>query len=92
MRKKIDKAQAPAPQKLSKALPKPDEKARKKRGGKRVRKQKQDLALSEAAKAANRMTFAEIGQDVFQDDMGQDLGQYGKSGSHSLRMQETKKS
>lgn len=89
--RKIEKAQMPPPAKLTKALARPDEKSKKKRGGRRQRKMKEDRALSEAAKAQNRMTFAEIGDDSFQDEMGYSEGQYGKSGSGKIRLQETKK-
>ena len=43
-----------------KALPAPIEAPRKRRGGKRVRKQKERLAQSELRKQYNRMAFGEV--------------------------------
>jgi len=91
--KTMEKAMAPPPAKITKALPKPDGEFKKKRGGKRVRKMKESVTMSETRKAANRMSFAEIGEDIYQDEMGFDLGQLGKDGSHRghFRVQETSK-
>jgi U4/U6 small nuclear ribonucleoprotein PRP31 len=79
--KKLAKAQEPPPAKLQKALPAPDMNTKKKRGGKRVRKQKDRYTMSETRKAANRVGFGEIEEDVFQDEMGFSLGQLGKGGT-----------
>eukprot|EP00035_Acanthoeca_spectabilis_P023290 m.448703 g.448703 ORF g.448703 m.448703 type:complete len:496 (-) comp19699_c0_seq1:57-1544(-) len=78
--KKLAKAQEPPPAKLAKALPKPDMDPRKRRGGKAVRKQKERFQMSETRKAANRMGFAEIEEDIMQDEMGFTLGALGKKG------------
>jgi U4/U6 small nuclear ribonucleoprotein PRP31 len=56
-------------------LPKPLDKASKKRGGKRVRKQKELQKATELRKKANRMTFGELQEDVMQDHLGFTLGQ-----------------
>jgi U4/U6 small nuclear ribonucleoprotein PRP31 len=58
--KKLDKLQEPPPVKNTKALPVPLDAARKKRGGRRARKTKDRLGLTEMRKAANRTTFAEV--------------------------------
>ena len=42
---------------MNKPLPIPDDKPRKKRGGKRFRKMKERLALTEVRKNRNRMRF-----------------------------------
>jgi U4/U6 small nuclear ribonucleoprotein PRP31 len=42
---------------LRKALPKPDDKPRKKRGGKKFRKQKERFAMTEQRKMANIVPF-----------------------------------
>lgn len=55
-------------------LPKPLDKASKKRGGKRVRKQKELLKATELRKKANRMNFGELQEDVMQDHLGFTLG------------------
>merc|ERR1712137_173133 len=55
---KIDKWQERPPAKQIKALPAPDEKSKgNKRGGKRVRKQKEKYVMTEYRKHVNRMAF-----------------------------------
>merc|ERR1712183_472365 len=83
--KKFDKWQEPAPVKQLKALPAPKEVARKKRGGRRYRNMKERLGMTEMHKQANRMTFGEIEQDAYQDDIGLSVGQLGKKGSGRIR-------
>ncbi|KAL3088659.1 hypothetical protein niasHT_010819 [Heterodera trifolii] len=78
---KLDKMQEPPPVKNAKPLPKPLDKASKKRGGKRVRKQKELLKATELRRKANRMNFGELQEDVMQDHLGFTLGQ---ANSHSL--------
>lgn len=46
--------------KFVKPLPKPIDPARKKRGGKRVRKMKERYAMTELRKQHNRINFAEV--------------------------------
>ena len=75
---KLVKAQEPAPAKLVKALPAPDMDTKKKRGGKRARSQKERYTLSDARKAANRITFGQMEEDVYQEEMGFSLGALGK--------------
>ena len=72
---KLEKMQEPPPVKNAKALPKPLDKASKKRGGKRVRKQKELSKATELRKKANRMNFGELQEDVMQDHLGFTLGQ-----------------
>ncbi|KAG7270141.1 hypothetical protein CRUP_027211 [Coryphaenoides rupestris] len=76
--RKFDKWQEPPPVKQVKPLPAPLDGQRKKRGGRRYRKMKERLGLTEIRKHANRMTFAE-------EDLGFSLGQLGKSGSGRVR-------
>eukprot|EP00045_Choanoeca_perplexa_P008737 m.82094 g.82094 ORF g.82094 m.82094 type:complete len:487 (-) comp14599_c0_seq1:958-2418(-) len=96
--KKMERFLEPPPAKADKALPKPDDAPRKKRGGKRFRRIRDKYALTQAGKAANRMTFAELGEDEFQVEAqaqrvvkqkGQvrALEQRKKGGSISKRMQ-----
>ncbi|EDQ92511.1 uncharacterized protein MONBRDRAFT_35569 [Monosiga brevicollis MX1] len=66
--KKMEKFLEPPPVKNVKALPKPDEAPRKKRGGKRFRKMRDKYAMTRARKAANRMGFGELEEDEFQDE------------------------
>lgn len=58
--KKLDKLQEPPPVKFIKPLPKPLEVAKKKRGGKRVRKMKERYAMTEFRKQANRLNFCDV--------------------------------
>ncbi|TKR92086.1 hypothetical protein L596_006802 [Steinernema carpocapsae] len=78
--KKIEKFLEPPPVKNQKALPKPLDKASKKRGGRRVRKMKERLGLTELRKKANRMDFGVMQEDIMQDNMGFTLGQASAGG------------
>ncbi|KAI4461187.1 pre-mrna splicing factor prp31 [Holotrichia oblita] len=84
--KKLDKLQEPPPVKFVKPLPKPIETSKKKRGGKRVRKMKERYAMTELRKHANRMNFAEIEDDAYQEDLGYSRGTIGKSGTGRIRL------
>ena len=83
--KKFEKMQEPPPVKESKALPRPDDPVRQKRGGRRVRKMKEKFAVTEMRRQANRMKFGEIGEDIFQTDLGYGTGNIGKDGSGKIR-------
>lgn len=82
---KLDKLQEPPPVKQVKALPAPIDQARKKRGGRRARKMKERLGLTEMRKHANRMNFGEIEEDAYQEDLGFSLGTIGKSKTGRIR-------
>lgn len=84
--KKLDKLQEPPPVKFVKPLPKPLEGGKKKRGGKRVRKMKERYAITEYRKQQNRMNFAEIEDDAYQDDLGYTRGTIGKKSTGRIRM------
>ncbi|XP_058800288.1 U4/U6 small nuclear ribonucleoprotein Prp31 [Phymastichus coffea] len=84
--KKLDKMLEPPPVKFAKPLPKPIDPGRKKRGGKRVRKMKERYAITEFRKQANRMNFADIETDAYQEDLGYTRGTIGKSGAGRIRM------
>ncbi|XP_057244485.1 U4/U6 small nuclear ribonucleoprotein Prp31-like [Malurus melanocephalus] len=49
------------------------------------RKMKERLGLTEIRKQANRMSFGEIEEDAYQEDLGFSLGHLGKSGSGRVR-------
>uniref|UniRef100_UPI00398F6540 U4/U6 small nuclear ribonucleoprotein Prp31 isoform X2 n=1 Tax=Pristiophorus japonicus TaxID=55135 RepID=UPI00398F6540 len=83
--RKFDKWQEPPPVKQVKPLPAPLDGQRKKRGGRRYRKMKERLGLTEIRKQANRMCFGEIEEDAYQEDLGFSLGTLGKSGSGRIR-------
>ncbi|XP_022711832.1 U4/U6 small nuclear ribonucleoprotein Prp31-like isoform X3 [Varroa jacobsoni] len=78
--KKLDKLQEPPPIKTVKPLAAPIDIPRKKRGGRRVRRMKERYAITELRKQQNRMTFGEIEEDAYQDDLGFSAGQAGKKG------------
>jgi U4/U6 small nuclear ribonucleoprotein PRP31 len=84
--KKLDKLQEPPPVKFIKPLPKPLEGGKKKRGGKRVRKLKERYAITEYRKQQNRLNFAEIEDDAYQDDLGYSRGTIGKKNTGGIRM------
>ncbi|XP_076345141.1 pre-mRNA processing factor 31 [Tachypleus tridentatus] len=81
----LDKLQEPPPVKQVKPLPAPIDQAKKKRGGRRVRKMKERYAITELRKQANRMNFGEIEEDAYQEDLGFSMGQVGKSGTGRIR-------
>jgi len=78
--KKIDKFQEPASQKSVRTLPVPLDAPKKKRGGRRVRQMKERYAVTELRKQANRMTFGELEEDMYQNDLGYTRGNIGKGG------------
>ncbi len=55
--KRLVKLQEPPPMKKHKALPAPIDKVKKRRGGKRFRKFKEQFEVTELARQANRMEF-----------------------------------
>lgn len=84
--RKLDKLLEPPPVKFIKPLPKPIDNSRKKRGGKRVRKMKERYAMTEFRKHANRMNFADIEEDAYQEDLGYTRGTIGKTGTGRIRL------
>jgi len=83
--KALDKLLEPPPVKQIKPLAPPIDQPRKKRGGKRVRRMKERLAMTELRKQQNRMNFGEIEDDAYQDDLGFTTGQIAKSGMGRIR-------
>jgi U4/U6 small nuclear ribonucleoprotein PRP31 len=86
--KKIEKWQEPPPPKAQKALPKPDDKPRRKRGGRKYRKQKELTRMTELAKQKNRMIFGQA--EITDDYTGEGYGMIGVAGSGTLRTQRSK--
>ncbi|KAJ5246879.1 Pre-mRNA-processing factor 31 [Penicillium chermesinum] len=62
--KRIDKLQEAAPNSGIKALPAPDDKPSRKRGGRRARAAKDAVAMTELRKAQNRMAFGKEETEV----------------------------
>lgn len=65
MMQRFEKIQEAPPAKINKPLPPPDDKPKKKRGGKRYRKQKERMAVSEMHKYANRLKFGAEGEQEY---------------------------
>mmetsp|Transcript_23198 Transcript_23198/g.36446 ORF Transcript_23198/g.36446 Transcript_23198/m.36446 type:complete len:222 (+) Transcript_23198:43-708(+) len=82
--KKIEKWQEPPPPKKKRALPVPEEKPRKRRGGKRYRKQRERMKVTELMKQKNRMVFGKA--QSTNEYTGEDFGMIGVSGTGQLRL------
>lgn len=89
---KIEKWQEPTNTASKKALPKPDEAPKKKRGGRRARAQKEKFAVTDMRKEANRMGFGDMADEYGDSAMGRDFGMLGKSGSGRIRATAKKES
>ncbi|KJZ79122.1 hypothetical protein HIM_01273 [Hirsutella minnesotensis 3608] len=61
---RLEKLTEPPPNKGHRALPVPDDKPARKRGGRRARKAKEALAMTDLRKAQNRMAFGKEEQEV----------------------------
>lgn len=79
--KKVEKFLEPPPQKNIKALPAPLEAAKKRRGGRRARKEKELYAISEMQKLKNRMEFGVEEEEVMGYGESQGLGMLGQNHS-----------
>merc|ERR1712071_136552 len=67
---------------------------KKRRGGKRYRKMKERLGMTDVRKHSNRVTFGEIEEDINQEDLGISLGHLANSANsgHIRNLVEEKKS
>jgi U4/U6 small nuclear ribonucleoprotein PRP31 len=83
---KMNKWQEPQKAKTKKALPIPDEKPKRKRGGKRYRKMKERLQMTEVRREMNRQNFATSGEEYGDNAMGITTGRLGQQGSGNLRI------
>lgn len=61
---RLDKLTEPPPNKGPRALPAPDDKPARKRGGRRARKAKEAVAMTEIRKAQNRLAFGKEEQEA----------------------------
>jgi len=77
---KIEKWQEPPKARTKRALPAPEEKQKKKRGGKRVRRFKEKFRMTDIRKEANKRSFANLEGEYGDDCMGIDFGMLGKTG------------
>lgn len=84
---RLEKLTEPPPNKGQRALPVPDDKPSRKRGGRRARKAKEALAMTDLRKAQNRMTFGkeekEVGYGTGESTMG--MGMIGQSNDGRIR-------
>ncbi|CAH0477399.1 unnamed protein product [Peronospora belbahrii] len=83
---KMEKWQEPQKAKTKKALPIPDEKPRRKRGGKRYRKIKERLQMTDVRREMNRQSFAMADEEYGDNAMGITSGRLGQEGSGNLRI------
>ncbi|KAJ2905101.1 hypothetical protein MKZ38_006347 [Zalerion maritima] len=61
---RLEKLSEPAPNARTRALPMPDDKPSRKRGGRRARKAKEAVAMTDLRKAQNRMVFGKEEKEV----------------------------
>ena len=85
--KRLEKLTEAAPNTGAKALPAPDDKPSRKRGGRRARKAKEAVAMTELRKAQNRVAFgkeeSEVGFGTGEGTMG--LGMLGQQNDGRIR-------
>jgi U4/U6 small nuclear ribonucleoprotein PRP31 len=90
---RLVKLTEPPPNKGQRALPAPDDKPARKRGGRRARKAKEATAMTELRKAQNRMAFGkeekEVGYGTGEGTKG--LGMIGQSNDGRIRNIQTDK-
>ncbi|KAF1941824.1 Nop domain-containing protein [Clathrospora elynae] len=72
----------------TRALPTPDDKPSRKRGGRRARKAKEATAMTEIRKAQNRMAFGKEEKEVGYGDSTKGMGMIGATDTGRLRAQQ----
>jgi U4/U6 small nuclear ribonucleoprotein PRP31 len=84
--KRLDKLTQPPPNsKGARALPVPDDKPSRKRGGRRVRKAKEQYAMTDLRQAQNRMAFGKEEEEVGVGDETRGLGMIGQKDDGRIR-------
>lgn len=88
--RRLDKLTEPPKNKGVRALPAPDDKPARKRGGRRARKAKEATAMTEIRKAQNRMAFGKEEKEVGYGtgDTTKGLGMIGATDTGRLRVQQ----
>jgi U4/U6 small nuclear ribonucleoprotein PRP31 len=86
---KIEKWQEPPPPPKPKPLAAPDDGVKKKRGGRKVRKMKNKMMMTEVRTAANRLKFGEAVEDDFSRD-GETFGMLSQANSGSGHIRQPK--
>ncbi|ORY81745.1 Nop domain-containing protein [Leucosporidium creatinivorum] len=79
LEREMERLARPAPSKVIKALPRPDEEKKARRGGKRARKAKEAYAMTELRKLQNRMVFGEAEEETGAYDETRGLGMIGSA-------------
>ena len=82
---RLDKLQEKPLGKGAKALPAPDDKPSRKRGGRRARQAKAATAITDLRKAQNRMAFGQEEKEVGYGDGTEGLGMIGAAGDGRVR-------
>ena len=86
MMKRFDKIQEMPKAKTKKPLPVPDDKPRRKRGGKKYRNLRAKLEMTEVRKYQNRLNFGPEGEDEYRET-GKGYGMLGTPGAGKLKLQ-----
>jgi U4/U6 small nuclear ribonucleoprotein PRP31 len=86
--KRIAKLSEAPPNKGIRALPAPDDKPARKRGGRRARKAKEATAMTDLRKAQNRMAFGKEEAEVGFGDSTKGLGMIGQKEDGRIRAQQ----
>ncbi|KAH7388700.1 U4/U6 small nuclear ribonucleoprotein Prp31 [Pyrenochaeta sp. MPI-SDFR-AT-0127] len=86
--RRLDKLTEIPANKGVRALPAPDDKPSRKRGGRRARKAKEATAMTEIRKAQNRMAFGKEEKEVGYGDSVKGMGMIGATDTGRLRAQQ----
>jgi len=85
---RLEKLTEPPRNKGPRALPAPDDKPSRKRGGRRARKAKEQVAMTDLRKAQNRMAFGKEEKEVQYSDTTKGLGMIGQANEGRIRSQQ----
>lgn len=86
---RLEKLTEPPPNKGVRALPAPDDKPARKRGGRRARKAKEQTAMTDLRKEQNRMAFGKEEKEVGYADSSKGLGMIGQANEGRIRAIQT---
>lgn len=82
---RLEKLTEPPPNRGPRALPAPDDKPSRKRGGRRARKAKEATAMTDLRKAQNRMAFGKEEKEVGFGESTKGLGMIGQENDGRIR-------
>ena len=86
---RLDKLTEPPPNRGARALPAPDDKPSRKRGGRRARKMKEATAMTDLRKEQNRMMFGKEEAEVSYADTSKGMGMVGQKNDGRIRAMQT---